>query len=104
MLKIYEFNSDTGFCSSAKVLKFGRHQQEISPPHIWLFINLSNSNQELLDKGTPTCSLKFYHTAVCISVFDINYYNSVKWYDCVVFREDWSAELQMFDEKLWSIM
>ena len=29
-------------------------------------IKLSNSNQEPLDKETPTCSLKFYQTAVCI--------------------------------------
>ena len=29
------FNLDTGGCISAKVWKFGRSQQELSPPHRW---------------------------------------------------------------------
>ena len=46
--------------------------------HILMFIKLSNPNQELQDKGTPTCTLKFYHTTLCI--FGQQIINSIKWY------------------------
>ena len=67
-----------------------------------MFIKLSNSNQELLDKGTPICSLKFCQNS-CMYFFWQQFINSTKWYDCVVFRKDWSAKLPMFDMKLCNI-